>query len=81
MHFKPGDSESDNDSEPTKTTSYSASLMDAKKPRLKDCLMMDPSGVVRTIQIPTPLLFDAPSTFRTNPSSWSAYSVVLGVKS
>ena len=32
------------------TVSYSDSLLDAGKPRLKDSLMMDPSVVVRMIQ-------------------------------
>ena len=39
---------------PAKAASYSASLLDAKKPRVKDYSMMDPSGVVRTILIPSP---------------------------
>ena len=37
--------------------------------------------VVRMIRIHALLLFDAPSTFMTHLLSWSAYSVVLGMKS
>ena len=65
----------------TKTASYSTSLLDAGKPRVKDYSMMNPSGVVRTIPMPAPLLFEAPLTFRTHPSSWSEYSMVPRVKS
>ena len=61
--------------------SYSASFLNVGEPRVKYCSMMDPSGVVRTIPILGPLLFGAPSMFRTHPSSWSTYSVVPRVKS
>ena len=48
---------------PTKTASYFASLLDAEKRRVKDYSMMDPFVVAKTISIPIPLLFEAPSTF------------------
>ena len=36
---------------PTRTVSYSALLLDAGKLRVKDCSMMDPSRVMRTISM------------------------------
>ena len=45
----------------------------AGKLRVKDYSMKDPFGVVKTILTPTPLLFEAPSTFRVHPSSKSLY--------
>jgi len=39
---------------PAMTASYSASLLNTRKPRVKDCSIMDPSRVVRTILILPP---------------------------
>ena len=66
---------------PAKTSLYSASLLDSRKPKLKDCSMIDPFGVARTITIFAPLLFEAPWTFRTHPLSWLVCLVIPGVKS
>jgi len=69
VNFEPGDPESDAARSLAKTTPYSTSLLDARRPRVKYCSMMDPSGVVRIILMPVPLLFEAPSTFRIHSSS------------
>ena len=37
-----------------RTVSYSTSLLDVKKSRVKDCSMIYPSGLVRTILMPDP---------------------------
>ena len=66
---------------PARTFSYSASLLKAKRPRVKDCSMIDNSGVVRTIPMPGPILFEAPSIFRIYPFSMSHCSVAHVVKS
>ena len=65
---------------PANIASYSPSLLEAEKSKVKDCSIMDPSGVVRTIPMPALLLFKALSTFRTHPSNKSHCSVALGVK-
>ena len=39
---------------PAKTASHSALLLDVGKPMVKDCLVMDPSGMVRTILMSVP---------------------------
>ena len=66
---------------PTRTALNSTSLLDAGKLRVKDCSMMDPSGVVRIILMPALLLFKDSSMFRIHPFSISACSVAPKVKS
>ena len=64
-----------------RTASYSASLLDTGKPRVKDCLMIYPSGVVRIILMTALLLFEALSMFRIHLASRSVCSVAPRVKS
>ena len=53
-----------------RTASYSASLLETEKPRVKDSSIIDLSEVVRIIQMSAPLLFE---TYRSHPSSKSYY--------
>ena len=66
---------------PARTASYSASLMEAGKPRVKDCSMIDPFGVVRTTLMSALMLFEAPSIFRIHPSTKWYCSAAPRVKS
>ena len=66
---------------PAMTISYSASLFVARKPRVKDCSMLDPFRVVTTILTPATLLFEALFMFRIHPSSKSLYAGAPGVNS
>ena len=61
------------------TASYSASSLVAWN--LIDYWIMDPSRVVRTIQIMASLPFDAPSMFRAHPFKRFLYGGAPGVNS
>lgn len=55
---------------PAIRVSYSPSLLDARKPKQKDCLSISPVGDVSLIPTPEPLFDDEPSTWSCKGETW-----------